>query len=389
MENKEIEELLKTEKTPLYVFDLKELKNRIGFLKRQLPDNVEICYAVKANTFIVEEAEKWVDWLEICSPGEYQICKKTGLPSEKFVISGVNKDSRHIEELVANQRNIGYYTVESVNQFFVLREAAKKNSKRIDLLLRLTSGNQFGLDETELERLISEYGQDDFVQICGIQFFSGTQKNSIKKLKRELNYLDDFIEGLYEKYGFTTKKLEFGPGFPVSYFEGENFDEEEFLKLFSDILCTIKYKGKVSLELGRSIAASCGTYLTRVIDTKCNHSEKYAIIDGGVHQIVYYGQFMAMKHPKIRCLSSHEGNDVTEWNICGSLCTVNDILVKRFPIENLEIGDVLIFEKVGAYCVTEGIALFLSRDIPQVVLQNEDRSFKIVRESIKTEIFNM
>ena len=46
------------------------------------------------------------------------------------------------------------------------------------------------------------------------------------------------------------------------------------------------------------------------------------------------------------------------------LCTINDILVKRLPLGGLEIGDVLVFEQAGAYCMTEGIALFLSRDLP-------------------------
>ena len=50
------------------------------------------------------------------------------------------------------------------------------------MLLRLTSGNQFGLDESELEPIIESYKDDKFVNIKGIQFFSGTQKNSLKKL---------------------------------------------------------------------------------------------------------------------------------------------------------------------------------------------------------------
>ena len=59
------------------------------------------------------------------------------------------------------------------------------------------------------------------------------------------------------------------------------------------------------------------------------------------------------------------------WNICGSLCTINDILVKQLPAAGLQPGDVLAFKKAGAYCVTEGIAMFLSRDLPAVVLLNE------------------
>lgn len=387
MTAEQINRLLKTQKTPLYVFDLNELRKRVDFLKQSLPVRVKLCYAVKANTFISKEMGDAVPWLELCSPGEYRVCKKLGISPEKFVISGVNKEKSVIEEMVLEEKNMGCYTAESVNQFNILYESAKKAGRKIPVLLRLTSGNQFGLDETDLENLIEEYKDSEFADICGIQFFSGTQKTSLKKLQREINRVDAFIDNLKEKYSFNTKRLEFGGGFPVSYFEGESFDEAEYLKAFSEMIKNMNYQGEIVLELGRSIAASCGTYLTSVADIKKNHSENYAIVDGGMHQIVYFGQFMAMKHPKVRLFPERTAEDTEEWNICGSLCTVNDILVKKLPLSRLQIGDVLVFEKTGAYCVTEGISLFLTRELPGVLLLDKDE-FTSVRKPTETEFLN-
>lgn len=388
MREEQIKQLLKTEKTPLYVFDLQELKQRVNFLKQNLPERVKLCYAVKANTFIAKEMGGLLDWLELCSPGEYRICQKLGIPVSKFVISGVNKEKTLTEAMVAEVDGMGCYTAESVQQFNILRESAEKAKKKIPVLLRLTSGNQFGLDESDLEKLISEYKNDPHIDICGIQYFSGTQKTSLKKLQREINYVDKFIADLRENGSFTARKLEFGGGFPVSYFEGESFDEEEYLRAFSEMLGNMQFDGEIVLELGRSIAASCGTYLTSIADIKQNHSENYAIVDGGMHQLVYFGQFMAMKHPKVHLFPARENADEKEWNICGSLCTVNDILVKRLPLSNLQIGDVLVFEKTGAYCATEGISLFLTRELPGVVLLDGEDKFTSVRKPTETEIFN-
>lgn len=388
MREEQIKQLLKTEKTPLYVFDLQELKQRVNFLKQNLPERVKLCYAVKANTFIAKEMGGLLDRLELCSPGEYRICKKLGIPVSKFVISGVNKEKTFTEAMVAEVDGMGCYTAESVNQFNILRESAEKAKKRIPVLLRLTSGNQFGLDESELVELISNYRDDPYIDFCGIQYFSGTQKTSLKKLQREINYVDKFLADLRDNCSFNTRTLEYGPGFPVTYFEGENFDEPEFLKAFSEMLGNMQFDGEIVLELGRSIAASCGTYLTSVADTKQNHSENYAIVDGGMHQLVYFGQFMAMKHPKVHLFPERENADEKEWNICGSLCTVNDILVKKLPLSNLQIGDVLVFEKTGAYCATEGISLFLTRELPGVVLLDGEGHFTSVRKPTQTEIFN-
>ena len=95
-----------------------------------------------------------------------------------------------------------------------------------------------------------------------------------------------------------------------------------------------------------------------------------------------------MRHPPVRFLPPHLPGQVKEWNIFGSLCTTNDVLVKRLPLEGLRLGDVLVFEKAGAYSVTEGIALFLSRELPAVVLIREDGTPACVRRITPTDPFN-
>ena len=140
-----------------------------------------------------------------------------------------------------------------------------------------------------------------------------------------------------------------------------------------------------SLELGRSLAASCGTYMTRVVDVKKNRGQNYVIVDGGIHQLVYYGQTMAMKHPLIRQWEKDTSGETTDCAICGSLCTVNDILVKQCPLYDPRIRDVLLFDNAGAYSMAEGIALFLSREIPPVCLVGEDRKLRQVRARIPVD----
>lgn len=71
----------------------------------------------------------------------------------------------------------------------------------------------------------------------------------------------------------------------------------------------------------------------------------------------------------------------------GSLCTINDIIVKQMPVSNLQVGDVFIFKNTGAYCMTEGISLFLSRELPEVALL-KNGEIKLVRKSFKTYNLN-
>ena len=392
-----IQEIPENLETPAYVFDQNTLRKRAAYLRERLPGALSLCFAVKANPFLVKELAPLTDRLEVCSPGELRICQELGVAEEKLVISGVYKTPEVMAELVKkNAAEMGrsgksaktcLYTVESTAQAELLSSLAIENGTQLPVLVRLTSGNQFGMDPEEILQLFRR--DPEGLIFRGIQFFSGTQKTSLKKVKRELSEIGEFLRRLRDVRGEWPEELELGTGFPVAYFEGEAFDEEEYLKAFCQELSALDFPGKITLEIGRSLAASCGTYLTRVADRKINKKEAYAILDGGIHQLVYFGQMMAMKKPCLSHFPERKEGEERCWNLCGSLCTVNDLLVKQLPVRDLQIGDLFAFHNTGAYSMTEGISLFLSRDLPEVWLREEDGSFRCLRERVETAEFNL
>lgn len=386
--NQALNRLLQENKTAFYVFDIGKLKARIAHLQAALPPEVVLCYAVKANTFITKELIDTIHRFEICSPGEAEICRAVGVPSENMVISGVYKTPEVMEAMVADPSFHPIYTVESLEQYELFRRLAKTYGRTLPLLLRLTNGSQFGINKGDIEAIVARRGETPEVDILGIQFFSGTQKTSLKKLKREVGKLDDLLTLLEEKYGFAAQELEYGPGFPVNYFQSDELDEAELLSGFSELLHGMIHHPKVTLELGRSIAASCGTYYTHIVDLKRNQEQNYALVDGGMHHLVYFGQHMAMKQPFFHVCGKETLPATDQWNICGSLCSMNDVMTKQSPLPDLALGDVLAFENAGAYCMTEGISLFLSRDIPAVYLLLENGTAVQVRKAFDTATLN-
>ena len=50
---------------------------------------------------------------------------------------------------------------------------------------------------------------------------------------------------------------------------------------------------------------------------KVNKKQNYAIVDGGIHQLVYYGQSMAMKHPYCHVLPEKQEGETMDWNLFG------------------------------------------------------------------------
>lgn len=374
--------------TPFYVFDIDVLKKRIEYLDKMMPENVHLCFAMKANPFVVKEIEDVIDKYEICSYGEWNIANELGVSHDKMVISGVYKDEESMENIISHYKYGEVFTVESLNQIDLLNKISQDKRCGLDIILRLTSGNQFGMCEDEIITILENREEYTFLNIMGIQYFSGTQKKLAKRIIKELDYVDEFLERLKTESGFEAEELEFGPGFPVMYFETENdFDEKTYLTEIADKIRNLKYQGHITMELGRSIASSCGSYYTKVVDKKTNKEGNFAILDGGMNHLVYYGQMMAMKKPMLDIIPKKKGN-VQNWNLVGALCTINDLVVKSLPVASLDIGDIFVFKNTGAYCMTEGISLFLSRDLPKVVFK-KGKSIEIVRSNIPTYKVNM
>jgi diaminopimelate decarboxylase len=383
------DELFRINDTAFYTFDIRILKERIEYLKTALPKDVSLCYAVKANPFIVREIECDVDGFEVCSPGEAEICETLEIPSRKMVISGVYKTPSFIEKLIADPDFNGTFTVESPIQYRMLCDLSLQYGRKISILLRLTNDSQFGMNELDIESILLSRDRYPLVNHAGIQYFSGTQKSSVKKFRREIEHLDEWLISLRDQYGYTAGCLEYGPGFPVSYFTEDEFDEAGYFCEFSKTLEDMSCGTKIVLEIGRGIAAHCGRYYTHIVDIKQNKGRNYVLVDGGMHHIVYFGQSMAIKQPKLSVVGKPCAETETQWMICGSLCSMNDIIAKQVPLPDVEIGDIICFENTGAYCMTEGISLFLTREIPAVYLIRENGEAVCVRQAYETSQLNL
>ena len=247
------------------------------------------------------------------------------------------------------------------------------------------------MDEETVCGIVRDRERYPFLEIVGIHYFSGTQKKKVQKIEKELLYLDAFCGKLLQEYGFKVEQLEYGPGAGISYFPSDKnvLSLEEMVCGIRDCIDQMKFEGTITLEMGRFIAALCGQYFTTICDIKRNGNENYVIVDGGIHQVNYDGQLKGMYLPYMKQLSAHKVHEIpaqkTEetqnmWNVCGALCTVNDVLCRQALLMPPQAGDVLVFERTGAYAAMEGMALFLSRDLPGVVMYSEERGMVEVRK---------
>lgn len=383
--------------TPCYVFDFDAFDNRAKMIKEAMPD-IPLTYSIKANPFLLRGLPDEISHVEVCSPGELEICKSIGIKGERIIYSGVVKDAEDIHEAI--QTGVDIITCES------LRHAALINEEQVDVkvLLRLTSGNQFGMSLDDIEYIIAN--RDEYfpnLDIYGLHYYSGTQKN-LKKILKDIEKLEKALIYLKTKLSYEPSFIEYGPGLCTEYFKKDNDEQEkEHLKEAAIVLNKLAKKHPLGIEMGRFLASSCGSFYTKVSDVKRSMDTNYLLVDGGIHHLNYYGQKMAMEVPPINVISngyrydieelvSHRGSTRadsfdTPYCICGSLCTVADVLVREVILPELSVGDVICFDRCGAYSVTEAPALFLSRPLPKIYTV-KDGAFTLVRDTIKASSIN-
>lgn len=380
--------------TPLYIFNTDALLERFQYFRKHLGDEIGLTYCMKTNPFLTAASLPETQRIEVCSDGEFRVCRSLKIPPEKLLISGVLKRAEDLEEILDYCGDRALYTAESPSQLELLNRMGIEGNLVLRVLPRLTNGSQFGMDEETVLSLIQRRAEYRGVEFHGIHFFSGTQKHRLAKHRKELKKLDEFFRRLEEEANFRVPMLEYGTGFGVPYFEGQEEDvtSPEQLSEFRDIITQMSWKGAVTLEMGRALAYDTGYYITKVCDVKTNSGKNYAITDGGIHQLHYDGQIRGMYVPEVKVLSGKpeaaECAETVHYSICGSLCTTNDILIGDYACRPLREGDLIVFTRTGAYSVYEGMSLFLTHELPGVVLYSEKEGLAEVRKQMQTHPLN-
>lgn len=361
--------------TPCFIYNTDILKQRIELVKKTFNigygnnNGLGLTFSIKSNSFIIGSIINDVNHLEVCSQGELEICKSLKVPGSKIIYSGVMKEITDIREAI--EYNCDILTAESPLHFELIKQAANELGKNVKVILRLSSGNQFGMDSDSIVKIISENIQSNII-IYGLHFYSGTQKNKIRQIENDFRKLRDCLERLNSECNYKPTLVEYGPGLAVEYFVSPYEDKDlAVLNELSVAINNFANKYPLGIEMGRFLAAPCGRYLTSVKDIKRTDGVNYVILDGGIHQLRYHGQMMAMQVPSINQSTKRDG--VEKYCLCGSLCTVADVLVREVELNPLDIGDVLTFNRCGAYSVTEGSSLFLSHPLPAVYLESEQK----------------
>lgn len=358
-----------------YVYDLKALAQHAAHLRDGLPQHCDFFYAIKANSDLplLTTLAPQVDGFEASSGGEIAWIRQH-FPQVPLIFSGPGKLDAELELALKHGATIH---VESLHELERLAALARATGHSASILLRVNpplaelatttlvmggKPTQFGIAIEHLPACLQRLRQEPALVLRGFHFhLLSHQLDADKHLQLLAAYLRQTRQWCAQ-YDVRVEHINVGGGIGVNYRDPEQqFDWPRFSQGLSELLAQ-EWKAaagqqvpRLRFELGRFVSAFCGYYATEVVDIKQAGERSFAVVRGGTHHFrTPYAQ--GHSHP-FRVLP------VEGWQrpyrrpevkacaitVVGQLCTPKDILASDTPIEQLRVGDLLLFPYAGAY----------------------------------------
>jgi diaminopimelate decarboxylase len=357
-----------------------------------------ICFAVKSNgnLYILNHLARMGSGFDIVSGGELEHLRRLGVRGDHIVFSGVGKTRYEIREALqyghsAERRRtasahsgILLFNIESEAELEVLLDESERNSRRggripsvaIRVNPDVAAGghphiatgshtHKFGLDWPEARRLYLAHKNSPQLHWHGISAHIGSQIVSLAPFRRAFRRIAGYIQEL-RRAGIHLKYLDFGGGLGVRYTTEKTPPREDYAQMVARAVRPLGLH--LLLEPGRSIIASSGILMTKVIYTKQNRGKTFVVVDAAMNDLLRPALYGAV-HPITR-ISRCAGDSKTPTervDIVGPICETGDCLLHDWPLGLVKPGDTLAIWVAGAYGMTQA-SNYNARTRPSEVL---------------------
>ena len=374
-------------RTPFYVYDGALIADRIAELRRVLPSEVKLHYAMKANPMpeLVSHVAAMVDGLDVASAGELEVALATGTNPRDISFAGPGKKD---EELAAAVAAGILVNAESVSELRRLAAAARRANATARVAFRVnpdfelkSSGMKmgggpkpFGIDAEDVPEalaLLPALG----LAFEGFHIFSGSQNLRAESICEAQTRALELAIRLAQYAPAAVRTVNIGGGFGIPYFPGER--RLDVAAIGSHLRAvTLRAASELPgadlvVELGRYIVGEAGLYVCRVIDRKVSRGHVFLVTDGGLHHHLAasgnFGQVLRKNYPVVIGNRVHGAARETA-SVVGPLCTPLDLLADRMELSRAEEGDLVVVFQSGAYGLTASPVSFLSHPPPGEIL---------------------
>ena len=364
--------------TPFYAYDRGLLVARVAGLRKALPPEIKLHYAMKANPMpaVVGFMAKLVDGIDVASAGELKVALDAGANPLEISFAGPGKRDAELRQAVASRVLIN---IESFREISALADISTDLGLAARVAVRVNpdfelkgSGmkmgggpKQFGVDVEQMPELLAQIGRSGLA-FEGFHLFAGSQNLRADSICEAQQKSYDLAVRLAEQAPLPVKFLNLGGGFGIPYFPGEKRLD---LESIGENLGRLAQRAEADLphvsfviELGRYLVGEAGVYVARIIDRKVSRGQVFLVADGGLHHHLSasgnFGQVIRKNYP-VTIGNRIDSADREVASVVGPLCTPLDLLADRMDLPSAREGDLAVVFQSGAYGASASPQSFL------------------------------
>jgi diaminopimelate decarboxylase len=381
--------------TPLYLYDLADLRRAHTQLREAIPEHSPLYYALKANPHpqVAGELAAIGCRSEVASAGEVDLAMAAGFRPSDILFTGPAKSRWDLDTALA--AGVRQFSVDSPVDLDRLGRAATGHGVDVACLLRVNADravpgmglsmtgtpSQFGADASWLLAQPDLFRSTGAAHVNGLHLYMGTNIDDPEVLFDQFATSAALASALRRALGQTLVDIDLGGGFGMPYARAGVRPSYAALASRLEPMFDRALPGwrdghvRLAFESGRYLTGGCGTLVCRVVDVKVSKGRTFVLLDTGIHHLG--GMSGLRRVPRIvpdlvpvdgAAVDGH----VDDCVVVGPLCTPLDTWSQGVQLPQLRPDDLVAVPNVGAYGLTAGLLAFLGHRAPVEVVVDTD-----------------
>jgi ornithine decarboxylase len=345
--------------TPVFVVDHEKIRQNYREFKDALP-RVQAYYAVKANSLpeIVTTLYKAGASFDVATFPEFMIVYENikRLPEkerqdfiwDKIIYANTIKQEETLRKLDQYKPLVTFDNPEELKKIktycphagLVLRIRVPNTGSMVEL------SSKFGAHPGEAVDLILA-AFDTGLVVEGLSFHVGSQCNNFENYIQALQISASILKEAESRGGKRIKILDIGGGFPVRYNSKVKSFKTLARKLNTEIDRLFPKDIEILAEPGRFMVANAATLVARIIGKAVRDGKTCYYLDDGVYHTFSGIVFDHCQYP----LKAFKEGENKVCAVFGPTCDAFDTISIAEELPDLEIGDLVYAENIGAYSI--------------------------------------
>lgn len=363
--------------TPFFAIDGAAVEQRITQLRSELPDDLLLCYAIKANPLpaLLARIFPHVDGADVSSGGELERAVAAGFRGDQISFTGPGK--RDAELLQAVRQGVRI-CAESIGEIARIGNISAREGRAGRVALRVNpdvrvEGTQvrmnddsvFGIDSAQIPAALQSIRERQ-LEFGGLHYYCASRMLEASAVNALHGACVDEALRAAGQAGLELGWLNLGGGFgiPASRDEAplDMAAVGAHLQRVGERLRAAHPAARIAIEPGRYLVGEAGIYVCRIVDRKTVRGRTWLVADGGAHHHLHATLQPDRETPvnlPMTLVQDAPDARTERVSIAGPLCVPFDVLARDIELPVAQAGDLLVVFQSGAYGASASPVNFL------------------------------